>query len=150
MTEKHKEPAVENMGFGNKVSARTRLVNDDGSFNIQRVGEAAKPFEHLVNLPLSLFCTWIVGSLSTAQCPLCYILFWPRHRTPQRKTIGWLGGLSALLLFWCADFYHRGLWLSQSAGSLYQHRFFVQFTSGLTCYALGTGLLIFPLVESPS
>ena len=43
------------MGFGNKVSARTRLVNDDGSFNIQRVGEAAKPFEHLVNLPLSLF-----------------------------------------------------------------------------------------------
>lgn len=99
MTEKHKEPAVENMGFGNKVSARTRLVNDDGSFNIQRVGgEAAKPFEHLVNLPLSLFVLELLAVFLLLNA-LCYILFWPRHRTPQRKTIRWLGGLSALLLF---------------------------------------------------
>ncbi|HRD06969.1 MAG: ion channel [Saprospiraceae bacterium] len=150
MTEKHKEPAVENMGFGNKVSARTRLVNDDGSFNIQRVGgEAAKPFEHLVNLPLSLFVLELLAVFLLLNA--LFATFYFGHGIEHlsgKPSGGW------------EDFLHCYYFSVQTFttvgyGYLNPQDHFTNIVSsfnsliGLTCYALGTGLLIFRLSKAP-
>lgn len=150
ITNQHKSPMSENIGFGNKVSARARLVKDDGSFNIQRVGgEATKPFEHLVNVPWLLFIGELIGVFILINGVFASLYF--SHG---------IENLNGLSMGGWEDFLHCYYFSIQTFttvgyGYLNPQDHFTNVVSsfnsliGLTCYALGTGLLIFRFSKAP-
>lgn len=150
MTDKHKTPMVENMGFENKVTSKARLVNENGSFNIERLGgEAAKPFEKLVNLSWSSFVLALI-SIFILINGLFAMLYYSHgiEKLNGTPSGGW------------EDFLHCYYFSIQTFttvgyGYLNPQDHFTNIVSsfnsliGLTSYALGTGLLIFRFTKAP-
>jgi inward rectifier potassium channel len=150
MTKKHSGPAAENMGFGHKISARARLVNEDGSFNIERVGgEAVKPFEHLVNLPWHTFILELIGVFLLLNGVFASLYFSHGIEHLSGKPAGSWEDFMHCYYFSIQTFTTVGY------GYLNPQDHFTNVVSsfnsliGLTCYALGTGLLIFRFSKAP-
>ncbi len=150
MTDKHQGPVGANIGFTNKVSARARLVNEDGSFNIERVGgEGTKPFEHLVNVPWHTFILELIGVFLVINGIFALLYY-----------IHGIDKLNGKVLGNWEDFMHCYYFSIQTFttvgyGYLNPQDHFTNVVSsfnsliGLTCYALGTGLLIFRFSKAP-
>lgn len=150
MTDKQKGPIGANIGFTNKVSARARLVNEDGSFNIKRVGgEATKPFEHLVNVTWPIFILELIGIFILLNGVFASLYFSHGIEKLSGKALGGWEDFLHCYYFSIQTFTTVGY------GYLNPQDHFTNVVSsfnsltGLTCYALGTGLLIFRFSKAP-